>query len=230
MRTTVIIILIILFVASSSWGIINDEFKLIGAHAIPTAYTLNKGEVLIGIGPLGYGITDRFQVSTNMLLDIFQVFNADAKMNFIDGRIGLGGGIGFQHFSLFDVDYNALIFGGFLSVPLSERFKLHTGASFAYIQDFDIDEVEFKGGYEGGTTIPVDFEYNLSEHAALLGGAAYDLTFEYYRVGISYLHSWDRFNLQLGGNIAGGSVIDVDTDKEDSWTYFLPTIAIFWRL
>ncbi len=220
MKKAILLVLLMSIAVMPLWGIINDNLRLTSAHAVPTAYTLNQGEVLIGIGPLAYGIHDKFQIGTNMLLDILQVFNADIKLNILDFEaMGLAAGVGFAHFGLFGSNYNSFLFSGLLTIPVSQNLKFHTGGTFAYIPDFDIGDMDFEGGAEAGTTIPLDIEINLSEHSALLGGAAYDLTFEYYRVGVSYLRSWEQFNLQLGGNISGGG----------AWTYFLPTIGIWWR-
>lgn len=47
--------------------------------SMPTGFTLNEGEFVVGLGPLGFGFTGRFQASTNVLLFLFQDMNADFR-------------------------------------------------------------------------------------------------------------------------------------------------------
>lgn len=220
MRRLVLVAVFLFLLAGIAGAVIDEEHRLTSAHWMPTAYTLNKGEILIGIGPLAYGVADKLEVGTNMLLDILQILNISGKYNFVDGRnFALAGNVSFQHFSLLDVNYNALGIGANVSIPINPKFKLHTGASYVYIPDLDIEGEDFKGTSAIGSTIPLDFEYVMDAHNAILGGAAYDITFEGFRVGASYLHSWQKFNLQLGGGFGSFA----------GYTLFMPTIGIWWR-
>lgn len=221
MRKTIIMILVVLFCAISAYSIIDDEHRLIQAHTIPTAYTLNEDEFQVGIGPVYYGITEDFQVGTNMLSNILGVFNADAKYNFLDKPgLGLAGGAGWMYFKIADDSYNALLLSLNASFVLKSNLKLHTGGTVALIPDFDLDEdTTYTGGAASGTMVPVELEYNLSEHSAILAGAGYDLSFGAFSAGASYLHSWEKFNLKVGAHYTAG----------DGWDYITPIIGLWWR-
>ncbi len=220
MKKSRIIILSIFVIAVSAFAIIDEEHRLTNAHNIPTAYTLNEGEILIGIGPLAYGITDNMQVGTNLLADILGVFNANLKYNLIDNSgFGLAGGAGWSYFKLGDDNFNSINLSANASFLLSETFKIHLGANYAIIPDFDLDSTEVTGSAAGGTSVPVNIELNLNEHSAILAGAGYDLSFEAVSFGASYLHSWEKFNLQVGAHYSSG----------DGWDYIMPVIGLWWR-
>jgi len=219
MKKCIILITMLAFIVSLG-AIIDENHKLTQAHTIRTAYTLNKGEWIIGIGPLSYGINDNFEVGTDMLADIFMVLNAYGKYSIIDkSKIAVAASGTFIRFSIGNDNFNSIGIGGHVTVPLDEKMKLHTGANISIIPDFKIDDVEYEGGVGAGTEIPLEIEYMFNEHNVLLGGVAYDLTFKSYSVGVSYLLSWTKFNLQLGGSFTGG----------DGWTYLAPVIGIWWR-
>ncbi len=220
MNRVVSIVILTAVIVVSAFGIIDEDHRLTDAHSIPTAYTLNEGEVLLGIGPLAYGITDNFQIGTNLLADIFGVFNANLKYNLLDKPgFGLAGGAGWAYFKLGDDSFNSINLSANASFPLSEAFKIHLGANYAIIPNFNIDSTEVTGSAAYGTSVPVNIEVNLSKHSAILAGAGYDLSFEAFSVGASYLHSWEKFNLQLGAHYSAG----------DGWDYVMPVLGLWWR-
>ncbi len=65
---------------------------------VETAYTLNEGgNIKVGIGESGVGFGNRFQITTNTLLDVLSFLNVQAKVGLLleDGKIpavAVGGG------------------------------------------------------------------------------------------------------------------------------------------
>ena len=67
----------------------------------PTGHTLHRAEFSLGLGNVAFGITENIQVGTNVLLYLFQITNADIKINFYEShKVAVAGGFEYRHFDL----------------------------------------------------------------------------------------------------------------------------------
>jgi hypothetical protein len=195
----------------------------------PTGYTLHKGEFAVGIGPIAFGITDNVQLSTNLLLWIPQVYNANLKVSFVeaDDR-AFAAGIGIYRFSWNvvddedddddDVEFIAVGPYAAASLRLGESTMGHISGQYSYFQsDAEVDEAEAEAS-SSGTGVFGGIEYSMSNRTKFLADAGYDATFEAGRFGGGVLFGWKTFRLKLGLSYftAGDGFV---------W----PNIGLWWR-
>ena len=192
---------------------------------IPTGYTLNKREVILGLGNVVLGVTDRFQLSTNILLYLIQIYNGELKYRILNSdSLNLAAGLDFSHWD-FVADGEGL---GFFSVSpylslshrAGERLNLHfSGRWSEFSGQGDIKDVELSG-YLQGTTLMAGLEYSLSRRMKLLAEAGYDATFKGFHLSSAVLFGWDTFRLKLGVNYFR---------PENYPGFTLPVIGLWWR-
>jgi len=192
--------------------------------SMPTGYTLNQGEFLVGIGPVGFGITDNFQASTNVLLWLLQIYNADLKMSFMKTKKScLGVGIGFDSFNLevFDEETGFTSISPYVtySTKVGPKTLLHIGAQYSIISgDSDIEDADAASTSEG-TSISAGVEHDISIKTKFLAEAGYDITFEGFRTGLGFLWGWEKFRLKLG----------LTYSKYGDFSFTWPVIGLWWR-
>ena len=108
MRRLVMTIFLVAIAAGTCLGYEGFDGRYITDNAFAkTGYTLNKGEFAIGIGPMDFGITDRVQVGTNLLLWVVQYYNADLKVAVAESdqrALSLGCSIGSINLDKYDED------------------------------------------------------------------------------------------------------------------------------
>jgi hypothetical protein len=197
--------------------------------SMQTGNTLNAGEFSIGIGPVEYGISDNVQLGTNLLLFIFQYYNADLKLSFINTeREAFAAGLGVGYF---DLNVLADLNGGsasFLTLspyvvytaPVGPKTRMHFSGNYTYFDsDVSVDDVEAEAS-SSGTSFAVGVEHSLSQKTKFLGDVGYDVDFEGIRFGGGVLWGWEVFRLKLGliyfsPKGVGGLV--------------LPYISLWWR-
>ncbi len=193
----------------------------------PTGYTLNKGEFTVGIGPIGFGITDNVQAGTNILLFLFQVPNANLKINVSKSSTNaFAVGLALLHFSLdiFDEnnDESFTVFSPYASFTrkIGDKTNIHIAGNYSFfISDADIDDAEAESS-SFGTSVSGGIEYSYSNKTKFLADIGYDATFEGLRLGGGVLFGWTKFRLKLGVayfNPAGGG------------DFTLPQIGLWWR-
>ena len=191
-----------------------------------TGYTLNKGEFIVGLGPIGFGITDNVQVGTNILLYLFQYYNANAKINLTKSpTMALATGMDFGYFNLDVLDVGT----SFTSLSPSAAYTRNVGTStnlhfqvqYSYFSsESDIEDAEVKST-STGTSVFSGIEYSLSQKTKFLGEVSYDVTFEGFRLGGAVLFGWEKFRLKLGVSYY---------NPEGAGTGFtLPVIGLWWR-
>ncbi len=168
-----IIPILILSTCISVLAVIDDVQPLTYTTTLPTAYTLRESEVLVGFYTFDFGLTDHLQVGIKPLIIIFGLLNADGT---------------------------ALIFSGIISVPVTGWLKLHTGPNYLYLTDGKISPENDTSGYTllMSSSIPVGIELLFNEHNAITVDYNYEIDTENESYFASYVHSWDKFNLQLG--------------------------------
>ena len=192
----------------------------------PTGYTLNQGEVTLGLGPIGFGLTDRVQVETNLLLWALQVYNADLKLAIVKTeKTALAVGITAARQSADFVDAEDVPFKSYspyisLSRRLGTNTLAHIGArraSFSNLAGRQIDDAE-PSGTATGTGIFGGIQHGIGIRTKLLGDVGYDTTFDGLRVGGAALFGWDTFRLKLG--------LSYSTADDG---FVLPIVGFRWR-
>lgn len=196
---------------------------------MPTGYTLNKGEFSVGLGSIGFGITDRVQVGTNVLLFLFQYRNANAKVNLIElPGLALAAGIGLGHLSLnlsddpdSEVSFTSLSPYLALSREVGANTSLHLTGHYSYFSgDADIEETEAEWS-SSGTSVSGGLEYSFSRRTKFLLETGYDFTFEGYRLGGGVLFGWEKFRLKLG--------VGYYHPEGSGAGFTFPVIGLWWR-
>jgi len=171
--------------------------------SLPTGSILNRGEVLLGIGPVAYGISGRLQIGADALALITGVFNADARAALIKSEaFAVALGLDWATFRLtadgVKRDFTRL--SPFLAVSprISGKTTLHFGGRYAEFRGkTDIKAAERSNDVDG-TLIYSGLDLNLSGGTKLLTEIGYDLTFDIYRSGAAFLFGGRTFRLKLG--------------------------------
>lgn len=226
MKRILISILLTMFVtvgASAEKGF--DGRPILNNVSSPTGFTLNKGEFTVGLGSIGFGITDRVKIGTNILLYLFQVYNADVKVNLISSdAVSLSAGLDLNYFNLdvFGADTGFTSLSPYIAISprLSDRTILHIGGRYSYFSgSADIEDAEVSEAARG-TSFFTGIEYSFSHKTKFLTEAGYDTTFKGLRLGGAVLWGWDKFRLKLGINYF---------NPENTGSFTFPVIGLWWR-
>ena len=194
----------------------------------PTAHTLHKNEFAIGIGPVAVGLSENVQVSTNLFLWLFQIYNANMKVSLVkSGNMSVAAGLQYQRFdlaSLFedgDVAFNSISPFLAFTTSIGQSTDLHIAGKYSYFSsDSDIEDVEAEGS-ASGTEIMGGIEHSMSHKTKLLADIGYDITFEGFRAGVGVLFGWEKFRLKLG--------VGYFDPKNAENAFTLPVIGLWWR-
>jgi hypothetical protein len=192
---------------------------------MPTGYTLNKGEFTVGIGTLGFGLFDQVQISTNILLYLFQVYNGDLKIQFYNsGSFSLAAGLDMNYINLKvygeDTGFTSLSPYIALSPKLSDNTTLHLSGRYSFFQgDTDIGDADVEA-VSIGTSLSAGIEHSLSSKTKFLTEAGYDATFDGFRIGGAVLFGGKKFRLKLGINYF---------KPKGTGGFTIPVIGIWWR-
>lgn len=226
MKRLSIICLAILFLASSVLvGKGFDGRPITNNVWMPTGYTIDKGEFLLGLGPIAFGISDRVQVGTNVLLFLFQDYNANLKISFVkDAKKALAAGFKFHRFDLdvygIDTEFNSFSPFAAFSTKVSRNTSLHLGGQYSYFSSkVEIEDAKVESTSEG-TSAYLGIEHSFSYKTKFLAEVGYDFTFKGFRVGGAVLFGWEKFRLKLGVNYFS---------PEDSQGFIFPVISLWWR-
>jgi len=194
--------------------------------SMPTGFTLNRGEFIVGLGNIGFGISDRFQVGTNVLLYLVQDYNANVKYSLIKTEDkALSVGFKFHRFdlSVFGSDSTFTSFSPFasFSTKISQNTLLHLGAQYSsFSGDAEIEDAVVEEASEG-TSVSLGIEHRFSSKTRFLAETGYDATFKGFRVGAAVLWGWKSFRLKLGGRYFKPKGIDEG--------FISPVISLWWR-
>lgn len=200
-----------LLVSLSSVSASDRVNPLFGApHLLPSPFTLDAGTLVIGT-QAAFGVTDFFQIGTDLVRDINEVFNVNAKFSLVDREefaiafVGAFETYNYQAFSSRnpDIRVNSWQPGLVLAYQMAEpEFACFNGITFnisqTQLQTTGID----KSGYVRGTVVGMDcsWEYNPPSKKSGLGnvfsgGVTYD--FHYGIYGLGFSHHWPGFQLGL---------------------------------
>lgn len=195
---------------------------------MPTGYTLHKAEFDVGLGPIGIGLNENVQIGTNILLFLFQIYNANIKITVINTKnSAIAAGLEYSRFNLSAfLEDQELVFNTIapflaLSMSAGENLRIHLAAKYSYFTvNEDIDEYK-PSSYSSGTEVMLGLENSISYKTKLLLEGGYDLTFEGMRLGGAVLFGWETFRLKLG--------VSYYAPKNAPTGYSLPIIGLWWR-
>lgn len=177
-------------------------------HLLPSPLTLPAGRLEIGSG-VAYGLFGWAQVGTDLVGDIYQIFNLDAKVKLIDyPRFTLGADAVFETFNYQsfnsanpDLRVNAWLPGLTLGYEVAPRLAVFVGANLNVTHE-QIPSVLQTSGYVHGAQLETDvsYAYNPPPESGYLGnvvaaGYTYDMTYRISGIGIS--HYWRGFKLGI---------------------------------
>ena len=228
MKKVLIACLVLVFAASAAFAQVGFRGRPITNNVwMPTGYTLNGGEFIIGIGSIGFGLTNNIQLGTNILLFLFQDYNASLKISLIKSHsFALAGGVGFHHFSWNlggggDINPTAITPYAVVSLGLGPRSHLHAGGEFyVWTEDLDLDDIEAESSVTG-TRIYGGLEHGMSDRTKFLIEGGYDLDFKGMTIGGAILFGWKTFRLKLGVSYYAPEAADTG--------FTLPVIGLWWR-
>lgn len=226
MKKTLIICSIIVFLCSSTFA--KDGFEgrpITNNISMPTGYTVNKGEFLVGLGPIGFGISDRIQVGTNILLFFLQDYNASLKVSLIKSDLkALAAGVKLHRFDLevsnTDAGFTSISPFVTFSTKLSRDTALHLGGQYSYFSGEEDIEDAVASITSSGTSMYMGIEHSFSNRTKFLAETGYDFTFNGFRAGGAVLFGWEKFRLKLGVNYF---------NPENTDGYIWPVIGLYWR-
>jgi len=193
--------------------------------SMATGSTLKQSEFTIGLGSIGFGISDRVQVGTNILLYLFQVYNADLKVALIKTeKLSMSAGLNIDHFNLkvFGVKEGFTSYAPYVAISpeVSETLRMHVGLRLAMFSgNKDIRDSELTATVRG-TSVFTGLEYSLSNKTKFLAEGGYDTTFNGPRLGGAVLFGWKTFRLKLGVQYF---------KPEDHNGFTMPLIGLWWR-
>lgn len=162
-RTLLVGIAVIALDASARMPRYNTIFHY--PHMLPSPYTLPSGYFVYGTD-LAYGLTDFLTVGTSIIRDIYQVYNANAKIALIDEKLfafSVTGG--WQFYNLKDVsstnpnvDVESWLPGAVLAVKLDDRLGWFMGGNLD-IRSVTINEGDQTTGYAQGAQAESDLSW-----------------------------------------------------------------------
>lgn len=96
-----------------------------------TAYTLEWGEVKLGVSNMSIGILPHVQVGTSVPLDVFGIPNVQAKIHATEGGpFDIAAWVEYDALVRTDFDASLLTAGGITSFQLAKPWGLHIGGSY----------------------------------------------------------------------------------------------------
>lgn len=175
-------------------------------HLLPSPFTLPAGKVMLGTTS-AVGITNFLELQTDVVSDVFQIYNAKARLSLLDfPGFAAGAYLGFQYFNpnTFSVANPSIgvtswMPGLVTSFEILPYFALFLGGNLYYSSPALATGIETSGFLQGGQVeSDVSWAYNPHEGKTgnvLSAGFTYNTTFSFYGVGIS--HHWPGFHVGI---------------------------------
>jgi hypothetical protein len=193
---------------------------------MPTGFTLNEGETIIGIGPIAHGVSNNIQIGSNVLLLLFRAYNVNAKISVLktpDYCLAIGGDAA-QFYLKVNNEYEPFIsvspFISFTS-KIDNNTEFHLSGIVSHISsDAAIEDAE-TNPFSTGTSIYAGVSYDYSKKAKFMAETGYDATFDGFRLSGAALLGWTKFRLKLG--------LGYFNPKGINRGYLLPVIGLWWR-
>lgn len=226
MKKMIIFASLLVCLSFSTFGEKGFEGRPITSNiTMATGFTLNKGEFLVGLGSIGFGISDNVQVGTNVLLFLFQDYNANLKISFIKTE-EKAFAVGFKVHS-FDLEvdegdsnFTSLSPFAAFSTKVSKNTFLHIGGQYSYFSGPEEIEDAMAIATSVGTSVYLGIEHSYSHRTKFLAETGYDFTFEGFRIGGAVLWGWKTFRLKLGVNYF---------KPKCTGGFIFPVLSLRWR-
>jgi hypothetical protein len=200
-------------------------------HLLPSPFTVPGGRFYFGT-VTGVGVTDFLEIQTDVIADIYQIYNARAKLSLLDFP-GFAAGLylGYQSVNLNELSslnpslrINSWMPGGVLGMEILPYVALFFGGNL-YYSNADVPDPNTlqTSGFLKGAEIESDISWAYNPHSnrtgnVLSAGVSYNSTYDFYGFGFS--HHWKGFhlgihyfpnasNLKVMPIVSGGAVIDM---------------------
>jgi hypothetical protein len=206
MRSLLVAVLLGLFSLPQAHAVENPLFGY--THLLPSPFTLPAGKFFIG-SSAGIGITDFLQVETNVISDIYEIYNARARLSLLDfPGFAVGLYLGYQNVNLKNlsdsnpsIHFSSWMPGGTIGIEVLPNVAWFLGGNLFYANtDLPSSSTFQSSGFLQGSQIETDVSWAYNPHGnntgnVLSGGFTYNTTFEFYGVGVS--HHWKGFQLGI---------------------------------
>jgi len=114
-----------------------------------TAYTLEWGEIKLGLANIQVGVLPNVQLGTSLPLDILGAPNADLKIDFLRlGPLDVAATGSYYMIKQEQVDFKASYanLGGMLSLEILEKWSLHGGATYGWVSTQGFPDLDALAG------------------------------------------------------------------------------------
>lgn len=197
-----------------------EDVSLSATHILPSTSVIPTGSLLLGT-TIGTGFFDRMEITSNLFLDLQQVFNVAAKLKVIRTD-----NFGFAVFGSYwtqsvnvqaasglnastSQNMSAISPGAVFSYRVSKKLVGHLGGTYAISNPvIEKDKLYKKTAYLQGFTVNKEFGI-LVGGVAITPGVSYDITYDIPGVGASVHFS----GFQIGGhyytNVSDGSFVPI---------------------
>lgn len=173
-----------------------------------TAYTLEQGEVKIGVAAVTVGIAPRTQLGTVPMLNALGVYNGNLKVNLIHaGPVDLSVSGTYHRLSMGEFTGSYLGAGSTLSLTVHRNFSIHGGASYTHMRASGIpDFSELSPVLSSLTKGQLD---DVELDPALFGGETPDMKGEVVSARVA---AEIRFNRRDSVILQGSAMVYANTD------------------
>lgn len=176
-------------------------------HLLQSPFTLPGGKLLLGTA-VAFGVTDFFQIGTNLLADFYQNYNAGVKLAIYENEVtALALVASFQRYnpSTFsasnpDLWINSYQPGAVIAVAVLPQVAAFFGATLNLTHEEMPGSNIDRSGLFRGATVETDLNWAYSPPSKrkslgniLATGVSYDLNYKLLGVGLS--HYWPGFHL-----------------------------------
>jgi len=199
-------------------------------HLLPSPLTLPAGRFVFGT-EVAYGLADFLQIGTGLLQDIYQVYNVQAKLSFIDTEdFALALTLGYEMYNYDNISPNnpnlsvhSWLPGGVMAFSLLPQVALFVGGNYQISNVSLLTDQTKTSGYVEGVDLGSDISWAYSPGKKKLGnvlsaGVTYDATYKIFGFGVS--HHWPGLHLgihyypnadqyKVQPILAGGAAIDL---------------------
>ena len=208
------------------------ENPLLGyTHLLPSPFTIPGGRLVLGTS-IGLGLTDFFQVSTDVIHDFYKVYNASAKVAVLDFQeFALALTLGYVNYDLHDIDpTNPPTSVTSWQPGFVAAYEPIEHVSHAFGGNLNLTKAELENipglrtsGYVTGVTVENDISWAYNPKKRHVGnvlsaGVTYDFTYKIYGIGMS--HHWPGFHVgihyypnatkyRVQPILVGGAVVDL---------------------
>jgi hypothetical protein len=222
-------VFIVLFTSMLAFGKPQNNPKPITNNIwMPTGYTLNENEFEIGIGPVNVGLTDRIQFKSNILLFLFQNYNANLKINIIQiSDLAIAAGLDLMRYNMFilkheqEFRYNTISPFLVFSKVLDENTYIHFAGRFDLFGSDESGDKMRIGISEDQLIFMAGIEQTISRRTKLLFESGYLVGDPGIQIGVGILLRWTHFRLKLG--------VGYYNSQGERNGFTLPVIGIWWR-